>query len=98
MGVAYWILPRLRTEGRSSRGRTWLAWCAFGLLNGGILAVAGGTLAAGAPGAPGAAPGSALAAAVVPLGKLAEFAAAVCFAAHAWPRVRAAGTPTAKPR
>lgn len=34
MGVAFWILPRL--SGTKPRGREWLIWIAFGLLNLGI--------------------------------------------------------------
>ncbi len=48
MGVAYWILPRIR--GR--RGRPWAAWSAFWLLNL-ALAIAGLELAAGLDGGPG---------------------------------------------
>ena len=38
MGVAFWILPRLRSN--SPRGNATWVWCALGLLNAGIVAVA----------------------------------------------------------
>lgn len=77
-GVAYWILPRINIDGRSERGTPALAWSAYGLLNAGILGVALGAW-------PGAWVG-------LPVtGRLAELLAALCFARHAWSRVRAAG-------
>ncbi len=76
LGMAYWILPRFRSG--AERGRTSLAWAAFALLNGGVLAVGVGR-AADAP-------------AIVGLvGRCAEGLAAVSFALHAWPRVKAFG-------
>ncbi len=43
MGVAFWILPRIR---EAYRGRTALAWASFYLLNGGVTVGAGVTLMA----------------------------------------------------
>jgi cbb3-type cytochrome oxidase subunit 1 len=73
LGVAYWILPRFRTG--DERRRTALAWSAFVLLNGGVLAAAvGGVLTAPD---------------VTAAGRVAESLAAAAFALHAWPRVKA---------
>ncbi|HEV8177957.1 MAG TPA: cbb3-type cytochrome c oxidase subunit I [Gemmatimonadales bacterium] len=75
LGVAYWILPRLR--GRPTRGSERLAWISLLLLNVGVLAVGVGQMI-GAP-------------AGVPLaGRAAETMAALGFARHAWPRARRA--------
>jgi hypothetical protein len=71
MGVAFWILPRF--AGGMSRGKGALAWCAFGLVNLGVVAV----VLNGAVGA-----------ASLFLGRVAEAGAAVAFAFHAWGRVR----------
>jgi cbb3-type cytochrome oxidase subunit 1 len=74
-GVAYWILPRFRAG--AERGRTALAWSAFGLLNGGVLAAAlGGAMSAGG---------------VTTAGRIAEAMAAAAFALHAWARVKPFG-------
>jgi hypothetical protein len=73
MGVAFWILPRLQ-RGRE-RGNEALAWWAFGLLNVGVCVVGGGWMLA----LPGWLP---------VLGRVIEAAAAIAFAAHAWPRVK----------
>ena len=43
MGMAYWILPRIREAGR---GRVALAWAAFTLLNSGLVVGAGTALLA----------------------------------------------------
>lgn len=76
LGVAFWILPRFRT--RPVRGREGLAWLAFVLLNAGVILAALRAF-------PGV--GSAL-----PLvGRGSEAAAALAFAAHAWPRVKPLG-------
>ncbi len=75
-GVAFWILPRFRAG--PERGREWLAWTAFVLLNTGVLATAAGTVG-GAPAVIGL------------LGRSAEALAALAFAGHAWPRVKAYG-------
>ena len=75
LGVAFWILPRL--EGGTSRGVESYAWLAFVLLNAGVLLTA-------------LAPIIGAAAFLSLAGRCAEAGAAVAFAAHAWPRVRAA--------
>lgn len=75
MGVAFWILPRF--EGGRSRGTEALAWSAFVLLNAGVLAAAVGPVLGGPP-------------SVLFWARVAEGAAAVAFAAHAWRRVRRA--------
>jgi cbb3-type cytochrome oxidase subunit 1 len=76
MGVAFWILPRIQRTERY--GNTTLAWIAFALLNGGVLAVATGewfdrlsrlTL----------------------VGRSAELVAVIAFAIYIWPRVKAFG-------
>lgn len=72
-GVAYWILPRRPS---SERGNERLAGAALVLLNLGVL-TAGLAATFGAPGS------------IVVLGRAAELAAALGFAAHAWPRIRA---------
>jgi hypothetical protein len=73
MGVAFWILPRF-ARGRE-RGNEALAWCAFILPNAGVWLVGVGWML----GAPGWIPW---------LGRAVEAAAAITFAAHAWPRVK----------
>jgi len=75
MGVAFWILPRF--EGGASRGAVGPAWLAFVLLNAGVLLVAVSSLSAASGGAR-------------LLGRVAEAAAAMAFAVHAWPRIRRA--------
>lgn len=76
MGVAFWILPRLRREDRY--GNTAPAWLAFTLLNGGVLAVAVGEWFDGlAP--------------LVLVGRSAELMAVTGFAVYIWPRVKAFG-------
>jgi hypothetical protein len=101
MGVAFWILPRFSVPrfptsppipvsklergwlaqrdggevNRSKYGNVTLAWGAFVLLNVGVIIVALG----GWQDAP---------AAVIFAGRVLEMAAAVCFALHAWPRVK----------
>jgi hypothetical protein len=77
LGVAYWILPRFPREPK--RGNVPLAWSGFILLNLGVLLVA---LAPYLP--------ANLQADV--FGRAFEFAAAVCFGLHAWPRVKPQGT------
>ena len=59
------------------RPRAWLAGAAAVLLNAGVLAVAVGAVAGWPAG--------------IALGRALELGAAVAFAGHAWPRVRAAG-------
>ncbi len=76
MGVAFWIMPRLRREDRYGNVRA--AWIAFALLNGGVLAVtAGAWFDDLAP--------------LVLVGRGAELAGVVAFAIHIWPRVKAFG-------
>ena len=77
LGVGYWILPRLR--GPTPRGGVAPFWVALGALNAGVLLVT----AAALPGAP---------ATLAPTGRVLEAAAALAFAFHAWPRIRAYGT------
>lgn len=77
MGVAYWILPRF-SEGEP-RGRPAIAWASVLALNFGLHLTAWHRFL-------GLPPES------VAVGRLLELAAAVLFAAHAWPRVRAFGT------
>jgi hypothetical protein len=73
MGVAFWILPR-HLHG-SGRGNEALAWVAFALINVGVLMAGLGWMLA-AP-------------SLIPfLGRLAEAAAALAFALHAWPRLK----------
>ncbi len=76
MGIAFWILPRFSREPRYGNQR--LGWIAYGLLNLGVLSAGVGAWV-GAPSI------------VVLGGRLFELAAAVCFALHAWRRVRPIG-------
>lgn len=79
MGVAIWIFPRFGMP-HSAYGSEAGTWAAFALLNVGVWFVGVGTLL----------PGSA--AEMLPrIGRLAEVAAAMVFAANVWPRVRASG-------
>ena len=79
MGVATWIFPRFGVP-QAAHGSEGAAWLAFTLVNTGVWLAAVGPLAAG--------PVSD----VLPLvGRLAEVAAAVVFAANVWARVRASG-------
>jgi hypothetical protein len=73
MGVAFWILPRF--EGGASRGAVGYAWLAFVLLNAGVLLV-------GVASVVWASDSARLG------GRLAEAAAAVAFALHAWRRIK----------
>jgi hypothetical protein len=73
MGVAFWILPRF--AGGTTRGNEGAAWCAFVLLNAGVIGAGlGPTLGAPHPIALG--------------GRIAEAGGAVAFAFHAWLRVK----------
>jgi heme/copper-type cytochrome/quinol oxidase subunit 1 len=74
MGVAFWILPRFGSGPR--RGNVTWVWVSFMLLNAGVLAAGMGTALAAAP-------------AIVTGGRAAELGAAIAFAVHAWPRVKA---------
>ncbi len=76
MGIAFWILARFSREPRYGNQR--LGWIAYGLLNLGVLSAGVGAWV-GAPSI------------VVLGGRLFELAAAVCFALHAWRRVRPIG-------
>ena len=78
LGVAYWILPRYKTG--PPRGRAWPAWLAFGLLNAGVAALCAAPWLS--------VPGSA---ALAWVGRLAEALAALVFALHAAPRIKALG-------
>jgi hypothetical protein len=73
LGVAYWILPRWRTH----RGPPQPVWVAWALLNLGVLLVSAAALLRGDAASLAATTGRAF-----------ELAAAVAFAAHAWPRVK----------
>jgi heme/copper-type cytochrome/quinol oxidase subunit 1 len=74
LGVAYWILPRFQT----TRRRPHLAWFAFIALNLGVWLVA-------------CAPFTGLLSDDLRLaGRVAEAAATVAFALHAWPRIKPA--------
>jgi len=75
LGVAYWILPRLEGE-PSERGRFGAAVAAFVLLNSGLVLAGLAPLAGSA--------------ALLATGRALETAGAAAFAAHAWPRIRAA--------
>lgn len=78
MGVAYWILPRFSRQPR--RGNPVLIWSAFSLLNTGVLLV-------------GLGPSLNVTPQLIIFGRIAQAGSAVVFAAHAWPRVKAAGAP-----
>ena len=73
MGVAFWILPR--DLHRPGRGNEALAWVAFALINAGVLMAGLGWMLGAQPLFPF-------------LGRLAEAAAAVAFALHAWLRIK----------
>lgn len=76
MGVAFWILPRFSREPRYGNQR--FGWLAFALINLGVWCAGLGQWLNAPPG-------------VVLLGRAAELLAVVCFALHAWPRVKAIG-------
>lgn len=76
MGIAFWILPRFSREPRYGNLR--LGWLAYVLLNIGVLSAGIGAWLNVSPG-------------VIFAGRLAEVTAVVCFALHAWPRVRPIG-------
>ncbi|HSE28110.1 MAG TPA: hypothetical protein VLA95_07750 [Gemmatimonadales bacterium] len=76
-GVAHWMFPRAGAD--RPRGREALMWAALLLVNAGLLL----RLAAEPLAALGHATGPALAAS-----GLLQFAAAACFTANTWPRVR----------
>lgn len=72
LGMAFWILPRYWTKPR--RPRTFLAWGAFGLLNGGIWLVTAVTLFH-------------IPHIWLFWGRILEISAIIFFAAHAWLRI-----------
>ena len=76
LGVAYWMLPRHPTA--PERGAAGPVAAAFGLLNLGLVIAAAGAASAAEP-------------PIVALGRLAELAAVVAFAANAWPRIKPFG-------
>jgi hypothetical protein len=76
-GVAFWILPRL--SGGKERGDTRPAWVGWLLLNAGIFAVSLSSVFGWLP-------------ALILIGRIAEVLAALMFALHFWPRVKAFGT------
>ncbi len=76
MGIAFWILPRFSREPRY--GNQTFGWLAYGLLNVGVLSAGLGQWLAAPP-------------SVVLAGRLAEALAVLCFAAHAWPRIKPPG-------
>lgn len=82
LGVSYWILPRLAGKGR---GNTALAWSSYWALNAALLLVALHPAVEVVLGAPAAR-------ATFVSGGLLQGAAAVAFARHAWPRIRASQT------
>ncbi len=77
MGIAFWILPRFSREPRYGNQR-W-GWLAFALLNIGVVSVGVGQWLSAPP-------------LFVLTGRGVELLAAICFALHAWPRVRPVGT------
>jgi hypothetical protein len=80
LGVAYWILPRFKSG--PPRGAEGPVWLAYGLLNGGIVAVCV---------APWLNTPASVEAGLVSVGKLAEVLAAGVFAWHAVPRIKPMG-------
>lgn len=76
MGIAFWILPRVSREPRY--GNQTYGWLAIALLNVGVIAAGVGQWL-NAP------------IAIIMVGRAAGVLAAVFFALHAWPRVRAIG-------
>ena len=82
LGVSYWILPRLAGKGR---GNTATAWSSYWALNAAILLVA-------LHPAVEVVLGRAAARAAFVCGGLLQGVAAVAFAWHAWPRIRASQT------
>lgn len=76
MGVAFWILPRWQRPHRF--GNPAPAWVAFGLINAGVLLVAGAAWFSWPQG-------------VTLAGRVLELAAVVAFARYIWPRVKPPG-------
>jgi hypothetical protein len=75
--VAYWILPRL--ERGASRGKEHAAWFSLVALNAGLLLAVAGDLWIGQGG--------------VAVGGALQFASALAFALHAWPRIKPFSSP-----
>lgn len=82
MGVAFWIMPRF--PGERKYGIEWLAWLAFALINLGVLTVAASAWAGSV--------GNVIAL----VGRGAELGAALAFAVHIWPRIKAFGAQVSK--
>lgn len=82
MGVAFWIMPRF--SGEQKYGSERLAWAALILINVGVLTVALSPW------------GGAVADVMALVGRTAELLAAIAFAIHIWPRVKAFGVQLAK--
>ena len=76
MGVAFWILPRFGREPRYGNQR--LGWLAVALLNIGVLSAGIAQWLSAPP-------------LIVLLGRVFELLAVICFALHAWPRVKPVG-------
>jgi cbb3-type cytochrome oxidase subunit 1 len=76
MGIAFWILPRFSREPRY--GNQTLGWLAFALINLGVWCAGVGQWS-NAP------------IAIIMSGRAAKLLAVVCFALHAWPRVKVIG-------
>ncbi len=76
MGVAFWILPRFSRP--PARGKEFLAWLSYYLLNLGVWLVISSSLFPQWNG-------------MTTLGRLAETVAAAAFALHAWPRIKPLG-------
>ncbi|MBX7152015.1 cbb3-type cytochrome c oxidase subunit I [bacterium] len=75
-GVAYWILPRHGIE--PVRGRLWLVWTIFLLLNTGVLTICSSEIFLWEN-------------TFILIGRLMEIGSAVGFAVHAWPRIHPFG-------
>jgi len=75
--VAYWILPRLARG--TSRGKEHAAWFSLVALNAGILLTVAGDLGIGQGG--------------VAVGGALQFASALAFVLHAWPRIKPFSSP-----
>ena len=79
-GVAFWIMPRFGAYG-TDRGRVWLAWLSYALLNGSLAMATWSHLLDVY--APGSQPRL-----LAPLAGAALLGAASAYATHLWPRVR----------
>jgi heme/copper-type cytochrome/quinol oxidase subunit 1 len=81
-GVAFWILPRLNSQG--SRGDERLGWVSSGCINAGVAITV----------LTGIAPSALFTSWLTALASLLYSVAALAFVAHAWPRVRPLLKPT----